>query len=488
MPSRYAAVDMGAESGRVMVGSLDADRLSLQEAHRFPNPSGRLRNTLHWDLLAQWEHIKAGIRAAGRIAADASTSLAGIGIDTWGVDYGLLDSHGNLLANPVCYRDARTDGVMDKVFAAVGADYLYQRTGIQFMQFNTVFQLYAQKLAGDPVLDSAHRLLLMPDLFHYLLCGVARAEVSIASTTQMLSPATRTWDTELLGRLGLPARILPEIVDSGTTLGPVLPEIARECELASAVPVITPGSHDTASAVAAVPVSAASGTWCYISSGTWSLMGVELDGPLVNDRSLALSYTNEQGVGRKVRLLKNIMGLWLVQECRRHFARQGHEYSYAQLTDMAAAAPTQADWPTPGKPIIVDTEYAPFLAPGDMPAKIDEYCRKTDQPAPKTPGQYVRVCLDSLGAAYHKTLTGLEQLIGRRIDTIHIVGGGTQNTLLNQLTANTCQRPVITGPIEATAIGNLLTQAMATGQVPSLSAARQIVRNSFDVQRYEPKS
>jgi rhamnulokinase len=469
----YVAFDFGAESGRAILATLERDRLKLEEKHRFPNPNGRMNGHLQWDLLGQWEQIKQGLRAA---TADRSLALSGIGVDTWGVDFGLLARDGTVLGNPVMYRDGRTDGVMDEVFAAVPREEVFAQTGIQFMQFNTLFQLYALQRSGSPLLELADRLLFMPDLFHYLLTGRAANEFSIASTSQMYDPRKKGWASGLLDRLGLPTRLLGEIVPSGTVLGSLREDVASELGI-TPMPVITPGSHDTASAVAAVP--AESGSWCYISSGTWSLMGVELDEPLIDAKSARYNYTNEGGVSGKIRFLKNIMGLWLVQECRRTFVAAGHDHSYADLTQMAARSQPFRS--------LVDPDHPPMLKPGDMPGKIEAFCEKTKQPKPTTRGETVRACLDSLALTYRRTLDGLEDILGRRIDVIHIVGGGTQNELLNQLTADACGRPVVTGPVEATAIGNVLTQAIATGAVADLSAARRIVRDSFPLKRYEPR-
>jgi len=472
MASNYLAFDLGAESGRAMVGTLSDGRLTLHQHHRFANPNSRFNGHYHWNLLAQWEELKTGLR---NVAA-AGIDLAGIGVDTWGVDFGLLDRNGDLLGNPYMYRDDRTDGVMDRVFARVPRCEVFQATGLQFMQFNTLFQLYSMKMANSPTLQAAASLLFMPDLFNYLLCGRQANEFSIASTSQMYDPRRRQWATDLLRKLDLPAGLLGQIVPSGTVLANLKPDVAAECG-AKPAPVIAPGCHDTASAVASVPAQGDS--WCYISSGTWSLMGVELDQPIVNDKALAHNYTNEGGVGGSIRFLKNIMGLWPVQECRRHWQSQGQQYSYAQLVDAAlAAAPFIA---------VLNLDHPPFLKPGRMPEKITDFCRATRQPAPVDVGQTVRTALESLALAYRHTLLGLEEVLGRKIAVIHIVGGGCQNELLNQMTADACARPVIAGPVEATAAGNILTQAMAVGQIKDLSELRSIIRNSFELKRYEPR-
>jgi sugar (pentulose or hexulose) kinase len=332
------------------------------------------------------------------------------------------------------------------------------------------------KLDENPVLAQAATLLFMPDLFNYLFCGVRKSDVSIASTSQIYDPVRKQWAGELLEKMGISPKILPEIVPCGTVLGPLDQAVAKECD-AGAVTVIAPAGHDTASAVAAVP--AQGGDWCYLSSGTWSLLGVEIPEPIINDKSLKYNYTNESGVGGTIRFLKNIMGLWLVQECRRQWLREGREYSYAELTTMAAEAPALQS--------LVDPDHAPFAAPGDMPAKIEAYCKKRKQPVPSSPGEFVRTCLDSLALTYRLRRDGLEDLLGRKLRTLHIVGGGSQNELLNQMTADACNCTVFAGPVEATAAGNVLIQAMAVGEVRSIADIRSIVRESFPLKRYEPR-
>lgn len=466
---KYLAFDFGAESGRAILGTLADGKLTLEEKHRFANPMGQIRGQLQWDLLGQWEQIKQGLRNT------RGTKLDGIGVDTWGVDFGLLDSTGDVIGNPTMYRDSCTDGMIDDVNAIVGAKQVFETTGIQVMFFNTLYQMRALVKKSPHKLAAATKLLFMPDLFNYLLTGVAKGEFSIVSTSQMYDPRKRAWATEMLEKLGIPTRILPEIIPTGTVLGPLLDSVAKECEVSPATVIATAG-HDTASAVASVPASG--GSWCYISSGTWSLMGVELAEPIINDKSVTYNYTNEGGIGGSIRFLKNIMGMWLIQECRRHFQKEGHEHSYAELAQMAKDS----------KPfdILVDPDFAPFATPGDMPRKIDQYCEKTGQEKPATRGAYIRACVDSLALKYRQTLEGLEAILGKSIDTIHIVGGGTQNELLNQLTADICRKPVVAGPIEATAIGNILVQAIATGAIKDIAEARQVVRASFPVKRYDP--
>lgn len=468
---RFVAFDLGAESGRAILGTLEGDRLTIEPRHRFANPTGRMRGHLHWNLLAQWEQMKAGLRAAtGGAAVD------GIGVDTWGVDFALVGPDGEILGNPFHYRDRRTDGMPEAVFERIPRPRVFEITGIQFMQLNTLFQVAALQRQSPQLLRHARTLLFMPDVFHYLLTGRAVSEYSIASTSQMLDARARGWSREILAALDLPADLMPQIVPSATVLGPLLDDVAAEAGCPRA-PVILPGSHDTASAVAAVPAEAAS--WCYISSGTWSLMGVELDQPLINERVQQYNYTNEGGVAGRIRLLKNISGLWPVQECRRAWEQAGREYGYAELTALAEAAPPLRS--------LLDLDHAPFLDPGDMPGKIERYCASTSQPAPGEPGQYVRACLESLALCYRRTLEGLEDVLGRRMEVIHVVGGGSQNDLLNQMTADACSRPVIAGPAEATAVGNVLAQAMAVGRLGSLQEMRRVVRSSFELRRFEPR-
>jgi rhamnulokinase len=469
---RYLAFDLGAESGRAMLGTLSADRLSIEELHRFPNTPVRVFEALYWDVLRLWHEIQRGLAITGR---ERKLSLAGIGIDTWGVDFALLGADGELAGNPHHYRDARTRRVPEKVFAIVPREEVFAQTGIQFMQINSLYQFYALKLAGSPALACARTLLFTPDLLNYWLTGVARSELTIASTSQFCNPRTRTWAIDLLERLGLPTRILPEIVEPGTRLGPLLASVAEPAGL-DAVPVYATGCHDTASAVAAVPAEGRN--WCYISSGTWSLMGAELDEPIINERALAENLTNEIGAAGKIRFLKNIAGLWLLQECRRAWALDGTEYSYDELVRLAAGA----------KPFSAILNPDAFLEPGGMPRKIAEHCRASGQAPPETPADFTRAILESLAFRYRQVLESLESLAGRRFDVIHIVGGGSRNALLNQFVADSTGRSVVAGPGEATAIGNVLIQAMGAGELSGLAEARELVRRSFAIETYEPKA
>ncbi len=461
----YLAFDLGAESGRAMLGTLTADHLVLEELHRFANTPVRVFDALYWDTLRLWHEIQQGLRVATR---DRKLELAGMGVDTWGVDFALIGADGMLVDNPRHYRDERNNGMVERVFEVVPREEVFAHTGIQFMQLNSLYQLYAMKLAASPALETARKLLMMPDLFNYWLSGVAKSEVTDASTTQFYNPRERRWATELFDKLGLPSRILPEIVQPGTKLGnSILPDTGS-------IPVYATGSHDTASAVAAVP--AESGSWCYISSGTWSLMGVEIDEPIVNQQALAINFTNEIGAEGKVRFLKNIAGMWLLQECRRAWALEGREYGYPELARMAADCDPF--------PAVIDPDA--FLHPGGMPAKIAEFCRKTGQKAPDGVGQYSRTILESLALRYRQVLESLEALMGRSIDVIHIVGGGSKNAVLNQFVADATGKRVVAGPGEATAIGNVLIQAIGAGDLENLGAARSLIRRSFPLDTFMP--
>jgi rhamnulokinase len=474
MPAHnFLACDLGAESGRVMLGAISSadGRLTLEELHRFPNEPVQLPTGLFWDAFRLFHEIQRGLAVAGRARR---LDVAGIAVDTWGVDFGLIGCDGTLVDNPRHYRDARNNGIMERTFAVVPREVLFAETGIQFMQFNSVFQLYAGKLAGSPGLAAADKLLFMPDLFNYWLTGERAAELTIASTSQFYNPRERRWSTELFERLDLPARILPDIIEPGRRLGSLLPHVQESTGLRETA-VYTTASHDTAAAVAAVP--ARGEDWCYISSGTWSLMGVELEAPLIDERSLAENLTNEVGYGGRIRLLKNIAGLWLVQECRRAWAAAGQEYSYAELTEMAADAPAYGAYIDPDQ----------FLEPGHMPEKIAAHCRRHALPVPENPAAMIRAILESLAERYRQVLVALESLTGRRINTVHIVGGGSKNRLLNQLVADVTGRIVVAGPGEATAAGNVLVQAIGAGLLRDLEQARELVRRSFEVETFEPR-
>jgi rhamnulokinase len=469
---KILAFDLGAESGRGVLGLFDGKKLQLQEVHRFPNAPAATLDTLHWDVLNLYNQMLDGLRKC----AAQNGGVDCFGIDTWGVDFALLGRGGTLLGNPRHYRDPHTEGAMELAFAQVPAERLFARTGIQFMRFNTLFQLIAMQRDRSPLLDFAETLLMVPDLLHYFFTGIKVNEFTDASTSQMLDPFAQTWDHELVREFGLPAKILGTIVQPGTVLGPLRNKIASDTGL-SPVPVVLPATHDTGSAVAAVPARGAS--WAFISSGTWSLMGAELDKPLINEDVRAANFTNEGGVGGTTRFLKNIAGLWLVQECRRSWERAGRTFGYDELAKLAEASTPFAS--------LVDPDDPSFVLPPDMPRALGEFCRKTSQPVPTEPGAVVRCALESLALRYRWVLAKLEALLGRRLDVIHVVGGGCQNELLCRLTADACNRPVLAGPVEATAIGNVLVQAIGLQLVSSLAEAREVVRNSFEVRRYDPQ-
>jgi rhamnulokinase len=471
---KLLAFDLGAESGRAVLGVFDGRRLGLEVVHRFANAPVRALDRLYWDVLHLFKEMLHGLR----LAALDFGGVDAVGIDTWGVDFALLGRGGELLGNPRAYRDPHTEGVMEAAFAVVPRAELYRRTGLQFMRFNSLFQLLALKRDRSPLLDAAEGLLFMPDLFHYLLTGVKVNEYTDASTSQMLAAEARAWDAELVRRLGLPDRLLGTLVMPGTALGPLRASVAAETGL-KPVPVIATATHDTAAAVAAVPARGDAGAWAYISSGTWSLMGVELAAPLLTEAALKYNFTNEGGVGGTTRFLKNIMGLWLVQECRRAWERAGTAHSYDELTRLAAAAPPFVS--------VLDPDDAGFILPADMPAAIADYCRRTGQPAPADHGATVRCALEGLALRYRWVLERLEELTGRRIEVIHVVGGGSQNGLLCQFTADACSRPVLAGPVEATAAGNLLVQLVGLRALGSLADARAVVRESFEVRQYTPQ-
>ncbi|HNS20664.1 MAG TPA: rhamnulokinase family protein [Sedimentisphaerales bacterium] len=470
----YIAVDLGAESGRVMLGRVAKGRLELEPVHRFANGPVQQDDSLRWDFDRLLSDIKTGI---GLAAKKAGGKIQGIGVDTWGVDFGLLGKDGKLLEKPYHYRDSRTNGMMDKAFAKMPKRQVYENTGIQFMQLNSLYQLLAMRLANSPTLAKTERLLFMADLFSYFLCGKAIGEYTMASTSQMMDMKTGQWSKAIFKELSLPLEIMPPITKPGTVVGTLTAEVAREIGCAQ-IPLIAIGSHDTASAVLGVPGSG--DRWAYLSSGTWSLMGVELPKAIVNDKTFAYEFTNEGGVENTIRLLKNIMGLWLVQECKRQWQRDGQDLSYGELTRMAAQA----------KPFFgyVNCDNSDFLAPGDMPSRINQCLAETGQQPTQDKGQMVRLVLESLALKYRSVLGAIEDITGKSIDVLHIVGGGIQNELLCQFTADAIGRKVVTGPIEATASGNVLMQAKAVGQLKSIDEARQVVRNSFEMKEYKPQN
>ena len=472
----FLAFDLGAESGRAVLGTLEQNRITLDVIHRFRTEGLIMLGTRQWDLARIYEEMCEGLV---RCARDYTPDLDGMGVDTWGVDFGLVARDGTVLGNPVHYRDKRNEGMTEYAFGIVPKDEIYTATGIQFLPFNTVYQLLSLVRAKSPLLEAADALLMMGDLFGYLLSGTKACEYTDASTTQLLDPHTRTWHEGLIARLGIPRRLLLDPVPPGTVLGPVLPEVAARTGIAANVPVIAPATHDTGAAVAAAPVEPDAGTWSYLSSGTWSLLGAELDEPHISARSLAEDFTNEGGVGGKIRFLKNIFGLWLVQECRRAWEREGESLDYATLTAEAEASPAFAS--------CINVDDPRLLAPENMPEVIQTLCREASQPVPETRGAIVRCALESLALKYRQTLRAMDETLGRNTERLHIIGGGVQNRLLCQMTADACGLPVVAGPIEATALGNIGVQAMAVGALDSLEAMRRVIADSVELERYGPQ-
>lgn len=472
--SNFLAVDLGASSGRVLLGKWDGARFDLEELHRFDNEPVAAMGHLHWDVLRLWAEIKAGLSA---YAARSQEPLSGIGLDTWGVDFALLDRAGRLLGNPYHYRDVRTEGMVERVFEMVPREEVYAQTGIQFMQINTLYQLFSMVQDRDPQLEAADALLTIPSLFYYWLSGSKTSEYTHVTTTQCFDARERRWATGLLERLGIPSQLLTPVVAPGTILGDLLPDVAAEVGLRHSTPVIATASHDTASAVAAIP--GLDERSAYISSGTWSLMGVETPEPVLTSQALARNFTNEGGIAGTIRLLKNIAGLWLLQECRRQWQREGHNYSWEELLAMVEqASPFRS---------LVDPDATTFLSPGDMPAALRAYCARTGQKQPESVGAVVRCCLESLALKYRQVLDYLEELVGQRLDTVRVVGGGSRNRLLCQFTADACDRPVVAGPVEATALGNIVVQAIARGDLNDVAAGRLAVAASVTLDEYMPR-
>lgn len=477
---KLAAVDLGASGGRVLLGTLydgaDGAALSIEEIHRFPHggvfvPTDH-GHTLHWDVVRLWEEIQLGLRKLGHQHGRPDS----IGVDTWGVDFGLLDRDGALIANPVCYRDARTDRMVEEAFRLVPRAEIFRRTGIQFMPLNTVFQLMGFTRRQPHLVPLVDRMLMMPDLFHYWLCGSKTNEWTNASTSQLANPQQRDWDRPLMHSLDLPPTILPEIVEPGTRLGTLRSSVADETDLAISVPVICPATHDTASAVVATPGEG--DDWAFLSAGTWCLFGAEVSRPYLQPEVLQYGFGNEGGVRGTTRLLRNITGLWLVQECRRYWRSEGHEFDWSELAQLAAEArPFTA---------FLDPDDAGFAHPTRMPQAIEQYCRRSGQSSPSTPGEFVRTCLEGIALTVRLRWEQLESLLGRRLSCLHIVGGGTQNELLCQLIADALGKPVLAGPTEATGMGNALVQAIGLGAM-DYDEARQVVRRSVQLRDYEPR-
>ncbi|NLD59850.1 MAG: rhamnulokinase [Clostridiales bacterium] len=468
----FLGFDFGASSGRAMLGRFDGEKIELSELHRFSNDPVNLVGRFSWDAPRLFYEMKVALNGASKLGVP----IDAIGIDTWGVDFGLIDKSGRLAGIPVHYRDRRTDGAMEKAFEVLPKEEIFRLTGLAFLQFNTLFQLFAMRLEDDPQLKIADKLLMMPDLFAYLLTGKVGTEYTIASTSQLINPYTRNWDEELIARFGLPRHIFTDIQPAGTVRGTLLPEIARECGVGE-IPVIAVASHDTASAVAAIPVS--DPEFAYISSGTWSLLGAEIRTPLCEPGVMDANYTNEGGIDGTIRLLKNIVGLWIIQECKREWDRRADAVDFAEIVKMAEKA----------EPFIafLDVDDQCFLAPGDMPRRIQAYCERTGQRVPKSRGEIARVVYESLACKYRWAVERLEKdLLRKRVNVLHIVGGGSKNEMLNQFTADALNRPVIAGPDEGTVIGNLLVQAMGVGAIRDLKELREVVERSFPTRKYLP--
>jgi len=466
----HLAFDLGAESGRAVLGRVRAGVLAIEEIHRFPNEPVACGGSLHWDADRLWVEMRRAISMVD------SEPLAGIGVDAWGVDYALLGAGGELIENPYHYRDPRTEGAMEAVFRKVSREEIYRRTGIQFMPINTLYQLFAAKRDRPELVRAARQLVTIPDLFHFWMSGTAVSEFTNATTTQMLDPVKRVWCTDLLEALDLPAHLPAPIVEPGQVIGRLQPEAAGASSRLAGTPVIAPACHDTGSAVAAV--SARRGT-AFLSSGTWSLVGTELDAPLITPDALRLNFTNEGGVCGTTRFLKNVMGLWMLQGCRKAWQQGGKTYEYGELMGLAAQAKAFAH--------LVDPDDPSFLRPPDMLQAIDRFCRATGQPAPESPGAYTRAVLEGLAFKYRAVIGDIEQLTGTSIRRIRVIGGGSRNRLLNQFTADATGREVLAGPVEATALGNIGLQLVATGEAASVARMRAMIESSFPTEVFEPR-
>lgn len=470
---KFLAFDIGASGGRAISGTLGEQRVSLKEIRRFDNRMTRIHGRCHWDVYRLYEEIQAGLRDAFR---QGEIPLS-VGIDAWGVDYGLLDPAGHILGIPYAYRDSRTDGAMDAVFRIIPKEELYALTGIQFLQFNTLFQLYAARRERLPAMEIARDLLFIPDLLNYLLTGVRRSEFTCATTSQLMNPETGRWEGKIFQAIEVPAGLMQDVVPPGTILGGLQDAIAGESGL-TGTHVVTVASHDTASAVAAVP--AGDESFAYISSGTWSLMGIESEFPIISPKTLELNFTNEGGVGGTWRILKNIMGLWLLQACGQSWAGSGIPLPNEALLSMAAAS----------KPFrsLIDPDHPSLLNPGNMPQALSNLAQSVKEPGMENPGEIARCIFESLAFRYRQTLEELRQITDKEIRRIHIIGGGSQNRPLCQFTADATGLPVVAGPAQATALGNIMVQAMAHGKVGSIDEARHILKNSFEFREYIPEN
>lgn len=468
------AIDLGASSGRGIIGEFDGKKLALRENHRFSNDPVKVNGSFTWDILRIFYELKNALR---NCANSSDRDIKTIGIDTWGVDFGLLGKDGKLLENPYNYRDSRTDNINIEAYKRISKEDLYNITGLQYLQFNTIFQLLSLAVQRPHILENAETLLMTPDLLNYFLTGIKKTEYTIASTTSLLNAKTRNWEKSLFAPMGIPEKLFTEIVQPGNILGGLLPEVLEDVGDIKAQ-VVNVAAHDTGSAIAAVPAKGEH--FVYISSGTWSLMGMESREPIINAKSALYDFTNEGGVNKTIRVLRNVMGLWLVQESRRQWEREGEKTSFDELAEAALKA-------EPCR-ILINVDLPEFLSPGNIPERIREFCSKTGQPVPQSKGEVIRCIFDSLALTYKKTLKQINELQGVNAPYIHVVGGGTKESLLCQLTADACGVPVFAGPVEATAIGNLSVQMMALGEISSLSEAREIIADSFETAKYEPKN
>ncbi|MBX3421458.1 MAG: rhamnulokinase [Pirellulaceae bacterium] len=474
----HLAIDVGASGGRVLAGCIQDSNILLEEVHRFPNGPLPLGKRLVWNLLAVWEEIQNGLQKS---AARYGQRIVSVGADTWGVDFVLLDLNDDLVGPAFSYRDTRTRGVMQRAFQRISRQDIFAHTGLQFMEFNSAYQLYSMRLEKSPLLDVARQFLMVPDFFHWLLCGEKSNEFTNASTTQLLDPRTCDWSQPVIQALDIPQQIFSKPIQPTTVLGSVTSAVRERTHLGSQVKVVVPATHDTGSAVLAVPAKAFAQQqpdWCYISCGTWSLMGVELACPNLTPECQALNFTNEGGVAGSVRLLKNISGLWIVQQCRDQWRRDGFDWDWNHLTHLASQAESMV--------AVIDPDDPSFAAPTNMPEAIRQYCKKTGQRIPSTEGEVTRCALESLALRYRMVLDSLQQLLGAPLSVVHMVGGGVQNRLLCQFAADACDRAVVAGPVEATALGNMLVQAVGSGGLDSVQQARQLVLGLPDIVRYEP--
>ena len=473
--TKILAFDFGASSGRAMLFQFDGENITIDEIHRFSNDPVTVNGSMYWDFLRLFFEIKQGIL---KCINGGHADIQAIGIDTWGVDYAFFDKNGKMLGNPHHYRDTRTNGMIEKLAQQVGGkEYIYNKTGIQFAGLNSLYQMYSSVVCDDPTLKNADKVLFAPDIFNYFLTGVMKNEYTMASTTQMLDPYTRNWCYELIEKAGLPKEIFGEIIFPGEIVGTLSDEICEELGCPK-IPVIAVGAHDTASAVASVPVTEGD-DYVYISSGTLALLGVENDEPLINETAMKFNFTNEGGVANKIRFLRNIMGLWIIQESRRQWQREGKDYSFNDLEQQA--------WQAKPFESLIDPDYEAFGVPGNMPRRIKEFCEKTGQVVPSTAGDVIRCAAQSLAFKIAMSVDGMEETLGRKINKIHMVGGGIKDSMVCQFIASASGRTVIAGPVEATSTGNAIVQFMALGKIKDITEARNIIKKSFPVKVYEPQ-